>query len=160
MTPAPPFADAAIAIPEPIVNRLIAEKAVNTIQAAVCFIGVALSASCLADANKEMKPAKMTCQDFLMMDDVYKPQMVYWMDGYNNKGKDATPKMSSWSVRTQETVAALVEECKKTPKQSFAQKVKYFFSHGHTPISKHLCAQLTELASRVSAPGIPPRSEG
>ncbi|MFL9966977.1 HdeA/HdeB family chaperone [Paraburkholderia sediminicola] len=106
----------------------------NTIKAAVFVIGVALSASCLADANKEMKPAKMTCQDFLVMDDVYKPQMVYWMDGYNNKGKMQPEDVVM--VGQDETVAALVEECKKTPKQSFAQKVKYFFSHGHTPISK------------------------
>ena len=81
-----------------------------------------------------MKPAKMTCQDFIVMDDAYKPQMVYWMDGYNNKGKLQSEDVVL--VGQDETIAALVEECKKTPKQSFAQKVKSFFAHGKTPISK------------------------
>jgi len=133
-TPAPPFADAAIAQYRNRLLLLIGERDVNTSKAAVCLIGITLSVSCLADANKEMKPAKMTCQDFIVMDDVYKPQMVYWMDGYNNKGKLQTEDVVM--VGQDETVAALVEECKATPKQSFAKKVKSFFAHGKTPISK------------------------
>ncbi|WP_341312058.1 HdeA/HdeB family chaperone [Paraburkholderia sp. IMGN_8] len=106
----------------------------NTSKAAVCLIGVILSAACLADANKEMKPAKMKCEDFIAMDDVYKPQMVYWMDGYNNKGKLQSEDVVV--VGQEETVTALIEECKKTPKQSFAKKVKSFFAHAKAPISK------------------------
>jgi acid stress chaperone HdeA len=114
--------------------RLLKERDVNTSKAVVCLIGVILSASCLADSNKEMKPGKMTCQDFIVMDDAYKPQMVYWMDGYNNKGKLQPEDVVL--VGQDETVAALVEECKMTPKKSFAQKVKSFFANRKTPISK------------------------
>ena len=71
------------------------------------------------------KPAKMTCEEFVALDDAVKPKVVYWAEGFNRKGKpveavvdiDATDKL----------VPVLVTECQKTPKASFWQKIKKHF---------------------------------
>ena len=41
----------------------------------------------LALAATTQKPATMTCEEFVVLDDVVKPKVVYWAEGYNRKGK-------------------------------------------------------------------------
>lgn len=100
-------------------------KTKSTVSMAV-LSGVLLSATMTAPAFAETpKPAKMTCDEFVMLDDVVKPKVVYWAEGFNRKGKpvdevvdfDATDKL----------VPVLVEECQKAPKASFWQKIKKHF---------------------------------
>jgi|SRR5260370_1016834 acid stress chaperone HdeA len=110
------------------------EEQLNTSRASVVLMGVAPSAACLADTGKQLNPATLTCGDFVVLEDAYKPQVVYWVDGVNKKGK--IQKEDVLMVGQDKTIATLVEECKKTPKQSFMQKVKAFFSHGKATISK------------------------
>ena len=71
------------------------------------------------------KPAKMTCEEFVMLDDVVKPKVVYWAEGFNRKGKpvDAVVDIDA----TDKVVPILVDECQKTPKASFWQKIKKHF---------------------------------
>lgn len=76
-------------------------------------------------ATKATKPAKMTCEDFIALEDVARPKLVYWAEGYNRKGKleDATFDVES----TDRLVPVMVEVCQKEPKASFWQKVKNEF---------------------------------
>jgi hypothetical protein len=68
------------------------------------------------------KPVKMTCEEFVALDDVVKPKVVYWAEGYNKKGK---PTDSVVDVdETDRLVPMIVEECKETPKLSFWEKLK------------------------------------
>jgi len=71
------------------------------------------------------KPAKMTCEEFLMLDDMVKPKVVYWAEGFNRKGKpvDAVVDIDA----TDKLVPVLVTECQKTPKATFWQKIKKHF---------------------------------
>lgn len=76
-----------------------------------------------ADAStKAMKPAKLSCEEFLAVDEVTRPAIVYWAEGVNSKGKpeDAVVDVE----RTNRLVPVLIEECKTEPKASFWTKVK------------------------------------
>jgi acid stress chaperone HdeA len=71
------------------------------------------------------KPAKMTCQDFIELDEVARPKLVYWAEGVNRKGK---PEDAVFDVEmTDRLVPVLVEVCKKEPKESFWKKAKVEF---------------------------------
>lgn len=71
------------------------------------------------------KPTKMTCEEFLSLDDVAKPKVVYWAEGFNRKGKpvDAVVDIDS----TDRLVPVLITECQKAPKHSFWQTIKKHF---------------------------------
>jgi hypothetical protein len=79
----------------------------------------ACSSALAADknANSNTKPAKMSCEDFIALDDVVKAKVVYWAEGLNRKGKPEDAVVDI--VETDNLVPVLVEECSKTPKQSF-----------------------------------------
>lgn len=73
-----------------------------------------------ASANKPL--GKMTCEDFLAVEDTVKPKVVYWAVGYANGGK---PEAAVLDVEgTEKITPILIEDCKKTPKESFWKKVK------------------------------------
>lgn len=86
--------------------------------------GVMFSAatSPVAFAATSPKPATMTCEEFVVLDDVVKPKVVYWAEGYNRKGKpvDAVVDITA----TDKMVPLLVTECQKTPKAKLMQKIK------------------------------------
>jgi hypothetical protein len=66
--------------------------------------------------------AKMTCEDFVGLDESFQPKAVYWAVAY---GKSGQPEAEAVDVEGVETVVPfVVEECKKAPKESFWQKVK------------------------------------
>jgi hypothetical protein len=63
-------------------------KMKSTITMAV-LSGVLLSSgmtSTALAATPTHKPAKMTCEEYVMLDDVVKPKVVYWAEGFNKKG--------------------------------------------------------------------------
>ena len=71
-------------------------------------------------ANKPL--GKMTCEDFIALDDSFKPKMVYWAVAYGQGGK---PESAGINVDgTEKMIVALGEACKKAPKESFWEKVK------------------------------------
>jgi LysM repeat protein len=66
--------------------------------------------------------AKMTCEDFVGLDESFQPKAVYWAVAYGKGGK---PEAEEVAVEGVETVVPLVvQECKKAPKESFWEKVK------------------------------------
>jgi hypothetical protein len=102
-------------------------KMKSTITMAV-LSGVLLSAgitSTVLAATPRHKPVKMTCEEYVMLDDVVKPKVVYWAEGFNQKGKenDAVVDIAA----TDKLVPILVDECKQTPEASFWEKIKKHF---------------------------------
>ncbi len=79
-----------------------------------------------AHAAAAKKPlAKMTCEDFVGLDESFQPKAVYWAVAY---GKHGQPEAEVVDVEGVETVVPfVVEECKKAPKESFWQKVNAEF---------------------------------
>jgi acid stress chaperone HdeA len=74
-------------------------------------------------AESGSKPlGKMTCEDFLAMDDTMKPKVVYWAVAYGKGGK---PEAAVLDVEgTEKITPVLIEDCKAAPKESFWKKVK------------------------------------
>lgn len=108
------------------VNRtwLIAITAATAL-ASMMLTALPAKADSDAKAAKGAKLGKMTCQEFLAIEDVSKPKLVYWAEGYSRKGKpeDAVFDMDT----TDRLVPVIVESCQKEPKASFWKKVKAEF---------------------------------
>ena len=74
-------------------------------------------------ANNVKKPlGKLTCEDFVGVDDVIKPQYVIAAVAYTKGGKAKNAIIEV--VDTDTLVPVLVEECQKAPKESFWAKLK------------------------------------
>jgi hypothetical protein len=74
-------------------------------------------------AESVKKPlGKVTCEDFIAIDDVIKPQYVVSAVAHTKGGK--AKKVVIEIVDTETLVPFLVEECQKAPKESFWEKLK------------------------------------
>jgi hypothetical protein len=74
-------------------------------------------------AKSVKKPlGKLTCEDFVGVDDVIKPQYVIAAVAYTKGGKAKNAVIEV--VDTDTLVPVLVEECQKAPKESFWAKLK------------------------------------
>ena len=91
----------------------------------VFAVNLLFSASPLAaqSAGKSVKPETITCEDFLALDKDTQPHMVYWIEGYSQAGKEEMVVIQAF----ERPVTVVVNECKKTPKESLMQKIKNFF---------------------------------
>jgi hypothetical protein len=97
-------------------------------------VAVMLASSTLvfaADAPKTETPkaegmkkplGKLTCEDFIGIDDVIKPQYVIAAVAHTKGGKPKNVVIEV--VDTDTLVPFLVEECQKAPKESFWAKLK------------------------------------
>jgi hypothetical protein len=74
-------------------------------------------------AESVKKPlGKLTCEDFIGIDDVIKPQYVIAAVAHTKGGKAKNAVIEV--VDTETLVPFLVEECQKAPKESFWAKLK------------------------------------
>jgi hypothetical protein len=65
---------------------------------------------------------KMMCEEFLSLDEVTRPKVVYWAEGFTKKGK---PQDAVFDVEaTERLVPTLVEVCQREPKSAFMTNVK------------------------------------
>src|SRR5262245_39766521 len=79
----------------------------------------------LPRGKKKVKPTKMTCDEFVALDDTVKPEAVYWAQGYDaGVRQDAAVQ-----VDLEVDIGVVVVDCKQAPKESFWTKVKKFFHH-------------------------------
>lgn len=79
----------------------------------------------MAAQQKPDNPTKMTCEEFLTLDDSVQPGVVYWSEGYNKKAQ--ADEVVFDIAATDELVPVIITECQKTPKASFWQKIKKYF---------------------------------
>ena len=69
---------------------------------------------------------KMTCEDFVALEDSFKPHTINWAVAY---GEDGKPEIAGVNVEgIQQIIPVVIEACQKTPKESFWQKVKTEFT--------------------------------
>lgn len=87
------------------------------------FSGVLLTVALASPAiAAQQKVTKMTCQDFLQVDDVVKPKLVYFAEGFNKKGK---PEGDVFETETTDHYyPILIEECQKTPEANLMKMIK------------------------------------
>ena len=99
--------------------------------AVVCgaLIGnLALGASVLAAdqaAKKKVKPETLTCEEFLAFGEDVRPRAVYRIDDYSKSGKLTTEGVGEEAFTR--PIAVIIDECKKTPKETLWQKIKSHF---------------------------------
>ena len=76
----------------------------------------------LPGGSRKVKPAKLTCQEFVALDQTVRPEVVYWAEGYNRAAK--VQQGTVGEVDLERDVAVIVEECKQAPTESFWAKMK------------------------------------
>ena len=87
---------------------------------------LAASSSALGQSPANKKPlAKMTCEDFIGLEDSFRPKAVYWAIAYGDDGKPESAGVNVEGI--EKIVPVVIEACKKTPKESFWQRVKAEF---------------------------------
>jgi len=96
---------------------------IRRIGTAVVVALMASSTVAAAQTSPAKKPlTKLTCEEFLGVDESFKPKMVYWAAAYGKGGK---PEAAVLDVEgTEKMIPVLIEKCKAAPKDSFYQKVK------------------------------------
>jgi hypothetical protein len=70
-------------------------------------------------------PTKMTCDEFVALDDVVKPKVVYLSEGFNKKGKPVNAVVDV--DETDKLIPVIITECQEAPKESFWKKIKKHF---------------------------------
>lgn len=94
--------------------------------------GAIASAASAAPAYK----AGMTCQEFLSLDTVQQPKVVYWVEGLKDKGKWRDAVVDT--VATDQVVPMVIEQCKAKPQASFWQKLDLSWRKFETSVKQHL----------------------
>ena len=93
----------------------IASLALGVFLAAVSAAGTASAASKKVD--------QITCEEFLAMNVDDQNRIAYWIDGYAAAKGEAAVGTVAFDKFGQ-PIGALVEDCKKTPKETLWQKLK------------------------------------
>ncbi len=96
----------------------------------VVFIasGIALAAD-KSDKKIQLSLSKMTCKEFVMLDETIRPKVVYYGVAYARGGK---PEDAMIDIEGTEKIEPIIfDECQKEPEASYWQKlvanVKRFF---------------------------------
>jgi len=106
----------------------------RTLLVATLALSFGLALPALAQTPPAMSPSKMKCEDFVAVDSAYQPALVYWVAGVDHLGIKETDTMV---VDTATPVAAIVGECKKSPKASFKSKVREMYKSGQVTLFDH-----------------------
>ena len=93
---------------------------------AIGVVAAALAASstvAFAQSDGAKKPlGKMTCEDFIGLEENFKPKLVYWAVAYGQGGKPESAGVNVAGI--EKMIPVLIDGCKKAPKESFWEKVK------------------------------------
>src|SRR5262245_35058514 len=86
------------------------------------ILGSTLMAAPAADA-KSKQVDQITCEEFLALNADDQNRIAYWVDGYAAAKGEATVGTVAFDKFGQ-PIGALVEDCKKTPKETLWEKLK------------------------------------
>jgi acid stress chaperone HdeA len=92
----------------------------------ICIVGlkaaIADTPAALDGSVHAIKPARLTCENFLSFDEMTRPKIVYWSEGLLHKDhpEDAVFDLDM----TSRLVPFLVEECTKRPRASLWKTMK------------------------------------
>ncbi|MFM0227894.1 HdeA/HdeB family chaperone [Paraburkholderia dipogonis] len=89
----------------------------------ILLVLICLAAAQAANAqDKKISPVKMSCAEYVQVDEMYRPALVYWVAGVDKLGIKETDTMV---VDTAHPVGEIVAEaCTKDPHASFVSKVR------------------------------------
>jgi len=75
-----------------------------------------------AEAGEKKQVDMITCEDFVKMSPAAQERVAYWVDGYQHGGKSAIEVIEF--DKFGQPVGEIVEDCKKSPKETLWQKLK------------------------------------
>ena len=81
-----------------------------------------------------VSPAKMKCSEFVVLEDVYKPSVIYWATGVDKLGIRETDEITVDA--THPVAEEVTEECKKTPNAKVTDKINSMAKQGKLSIVK------------------------
>lgn len=102
--------------------------------AVALLLGSVLASPSWAQAPMKTNPMKMKCEDFVAVDEAYRPAVVYYLVGVDKLGVTETDTMVE---DTATPVAAIVAECQKAPKASLHTKVREMYKSGQIKLFEH-----------------------
>jgi len=73
------------------------------------------------------RPTTMTCKEFLALDEEVKPKVVYWVEGFDKKGKPDQVIFDIASIDHYYPV--LVEECTASPNNNLMHTIRSVKKH-------------------------------
>ena len=95
---------------------------VRRIGTAVAVVLLASATVALAQGAPKKPLGKLTCEEFLAVEESFKPKVVYWAAAYGKGGK---PEAAMLDVEgTEKAIPVIIEKCKAAPKDSFLKTVK------------------------------------
>jgi acid stress chaperone HdeA len=111
-------------------KKITKERSMDLKRIATTVVATTLFASSTVafaqSSSSEKALEKMTCEDFVGLEDSFKPDAVYWAIVY---GEDGKPESAGVNVEgIEQIVPVVIEACQKAPKESFWQKVKAEFT--------------------------------
>ena len=102
------------------------------------------------DAQKQVDPTKMTCAEFVALEDDAQPRVVAWLAGYSDASKDRAPTVVP--IVAKEQVEVIRQECRGEPTQSLWDKIRAKLPGGrkaNVEPAKMTCQQFVELGEAV-----------
>lgn len=83
---------------------------------------VTSTATAQSQTKQNIKLHDMTCEDFLAIDESFKPKAVYWAAAHvkGHAPKDAILDITG----TERLIPVIIQVCKEQPKASFWEKIK------------------------------------
>jgi acid stress chaperone HdeA len=99
------------------------------------LICVAIPLAATAQETR-MSPVKMTCADFTVVDEAYRPALIYWVAGVDKLGVKETD--TEVVDKAHPVGEAVLEECKKDPQASLTSKVRSMIKAKKISLFEHL----------------------
>jgi hypothetical protein len=96
------------------------KKSHSTLQLTAAALALTMAVAPSFAGNK-VTPEKMTCEEFLAIDDEIQPAVVYWLHG--KSGKVDAIEVDEYDTQ----VAYIVTECHKDKKATVLEKVDHWF---------------------------------
>ncbi len=102
----------------------------------VLAAGLLLPVGAASAAANPVHPSRMTCQEFLSLDQVQQPKIIYWTEGANHAGN---PKNGVIDIATIDNlVPVVVEQCKSSPSSSLWSKIDSSWHKLEADVKRHL----------------------
>jgi hypothetical protein len=81
-------------------------------------------------------PVTMSCKEFLSLDEITRPRVIYWAEGVNRTGRPEDAVIDIGSINR--LVPIVTEQCREQPTASFWDKLKTSWDKLEASVKAHL----------------------
>lgn len=100
-------------------------------QTVLLAVGIAggIPAITMAEEESKVPPrpvSQWSCQEFLEVQEAFKPRIIYWVDGLNKQGRPGEALIDVFS--NERVLPRVVAACQENPRAKFITRVRDAFS--------------------------------